>query len=137
MSRPARALAIAALIVLVAGTAASALWLSSATGSGLSRALTVPAGAQPTTTLVGSDIDVSWATTNFPGATPIAGYTVTAYDIASTPRAPGGDCAGIVAATACTDTAVPSGTWTYTITPRHLAWVGTESAPSSPGIVVP
>ncbi len=62
----------------------------------------------------------------------MSGYTVIRYNVANAPQVVGGTCAGLVAATTCTETGVPTGTWTYSITPRIATnWIGAESARSS------
>ncbi|MGH2418143.1 MAG: hypothetical protein ACRDFY_07395 [Candidatus Limnocylindria bacterium] len=79
-------------------------------------------------------VDVAWAPSV--GGAPVAGYEVRAYEATSgASRAVGGSCAGVVAGTTCTDTAVPNGSWRYSVIPRQLAWAGVESPRSDPALV--
>jgi hypothetical protein len=77
-------------------------------------------------------VAVSWAASTLGNGQAVSGYTVTRYSAANVPQTVGGTCSGLVAATTCTETGVPAGTWTYTITPRFATnWTGAESAKSA------
>lgn len=95
----------------------------------------MPAGPVPTGTRVLTDIAVDWSAV-LVGGGPVAGYTVRRYDsITGVEGTVGGSCAGVVAATSCTDTSATLGSWQYTVTPRHGSWTGAESAPSAPVVI--
>ena len=138
MKRTLRAVAVAALtFALALPSPAHAAW-SAATGAGgqaRSAATTMPAGNQPTATVTGSaEVQVSWSASS--GGAPVTGYEVHAYDATSgAPRAVGASCAGIVAATSCSESAVPDGSWRYAVVPRSSAWAGAES-PLSAAVLV-
>jgi hypothetical protein len=93
----------------------------------------MPGGNTPSVSSSGHDVTLSWAASVLAGSpsnVDVAGYTITRYQGGAAQAATGG-CAGTVAALTCIETAVPSGTWTYTITPHQGSWTGAESAPSS------
>lgn len=75
-------------------------------------------------------VTVSWGAASVGGST-VEGYLIRRYDgLSGAAGAIGGTCAGLVAATPCTDSAVPLGTWRYSVTPRHHGWTGAEGARS-------
>jgi hypothetical protein len=84
----------------------------------------------------GGTVAVSWAASTLANGVAVSGYAVTRYSATNVPQAVGGTCSGLVAATTCTETGVPTGTWTYTITPRFATnWMGAESAKSAAIVV--
>ena len=95
----------------------------------------MPAGPVPTGTRVLTSVSVGWNAVVVGGA-PVTGYTVRRYDsITGVEGEVGGTCAGVVAATSCTDTSATLGSWEYTVTPLHGSWTGTESARSAPVVL--
>jgi hypothetical protein len=119
-------LAIFAMVATAAATPALAYW--STTGSGSATAttstlapptdVTVPAAAAP-------DVLVSW--TRGSGGVVPTGYLVTRNNGTTTVPACGSSATSLVVATACTDRAVPDGTFTYVVTAIYASW----TAPSS------
>jgi hypothetical protein len=114
---------LAALLMLV--TPSSAHWTASGAGAGAGTTGTL---AAPTAVSVAANslpsVAVSWIASA--GSPTPTGYAVT--------RTSGGisvaACAGsLVTGTSCTDTAVPDGTYTYTVTAVFRSWTAT-SAPS-------
>ena len=99
-----------------ASGAASTGVLSAPTG------VTVPAAAAP-------DVPVSW-TAGLGGVTP-ARYVVTRHTGTLISAACGTSAALPTAATACTDSAVPDGTFTYVVTAVYASWTR-ASSPSGP-----
>ncbi|HWM73049.1 MAG TPA: ice-binding family protein, partial [Nocardioides sp.] len=128
------ALAVALLAVGVA-SGASAYWTATVAvgGHGTAAAGTVDPGATPVATVDSSAITVTWPATELSSGAPADGYTVIRYALGSPmPQPVGGSCAGLVATSPCTETAVPRGDWVYTVTPRVGAhWRGQESPRSA------
>ncbi|TCO51096.1 concanavalin A-like lectin/glucanase superfamily protein [Kribbella antiqua] len=122
------AVVVAVTMMLVAGNAA-AYWTSGSTaGAGGAAATTVNQGATPTASGVGNTLTVDWAASTLANGTAVANYLVTRYDVAT--QTPQLVCT--VTATTCTDSAVPSGQWVYSVTPRvGINWRGLESAKSN------
>jgi hypothetical protein len=79
---------------------------------------------------------VDWTTSTFADGASVDGYLVARYDArTNAPASIGADCSGTITALTCTENAVDPGPWYYTITPKHLAWLGGES-PASATITV-
>jgi Fibronectin type III domain. len=120
--------AVVGVLTLFAG-AAGAYWSSHGAGSGSATTgtLAAPTNIQVPATSTGS-VQVTWtASTGTPAPT---GYYVT--------RNPGGTVvAGCgtptapINATSCTDSGVPGGTYTYTVTAVYHSWTAVSSASSS------
>ena len=117
--------------------AAYAYWSASGSGNASATATTLGAGNQPTATVSGRDVTLSWGA--FTNAT---SYTVARSNVApqnlSTTLI--GSCATPPTGTSCADTSLPeNGTsatnWTYTDTPNVHNWLGVTSSPSSTVIV--
>ncbi|GAA4684253.1 hypothetical protein GCM10025780_32700 [Frondihabitans cladoniiphilus] len=117
---------------LVASPAA-AFWsaVSTGTGSGSATTATVGRGVAPTATVSQASISVSWSAATASTGSAATGYTVVRYDSNGVAQTPLASCAGTVAATSCTETGVPDGSWSYTVTPRYQNWVGTEGPKST------
>jgi len=118
-------------LFVVAG-AAWAYWTAQAANvPAVSRADSVGTGAQPTAGLAGSTATVSWSAAATVGGRPVSGYLINRYPTATggtAVAAAHGSCASApVIATSCSETAVPAGTWYYTVTPVLAAWHGPES----------
>jgi hypothetical protein len=125
--------AVAVLVATPAAASAAYGWTTSAASFGKATAGAVPAGPTPTATAAGRDVTVAWAAVTMPGSTATADrYTVARYDEAGVAQTVQSSCAGALAALTCTETGVPSGTWTYTVTPSYRSWEGTEGPASAP-----
>jgi hypothetical protein len=122
------AVAVTITLTLVAGNAAAYWTSSSSAGAGGAAATTVNQGATPTASGVGNTVTVNWATTTLANGDAVADYLITRYDVAThTPQ-----LVCTVAATTCTDSAVPVGQWVYSVTPRvGINWRGLESPMSN------
>lgn len=131
--RAAIVIVIAAAAAVGAPAAAADGWQASGPGLGYAAAATMPPGATPTATVSGREVIVSW--TAGAGAVPVDGYLVRRYDANGHAEAIGVGCSGTVAATSCTEHAVPAGTWRYTIVAAHAGWRGAESPASEPAAV--
>ncbi len=129
------ALALAALAILAAlAGSACAIWTPGPTrGPGAATAASVGAGSAPTATVSpGRAVVVSWSAATLSDGSPVGGYLVRRYDSATgTLASVGLGCTGTIAALSCTETAVPPGTWRYSVTPViGVNWRGAESARS-------
>ena len=135
-----RRLLVVSAVVLVAGGLASGLLAyfsgaASAGSAGGAAATSVAPGTPPTSvsSQPGRAVTISWEATTLTNGQPVDGYLITRYD-ANPPYAPQitlAGCGGIVTALSCTETAVPFGSWQYTITPMIGAnWRGLESTKS-------
>ncbi|GAC1326844.1 MAG: hypothetical protein NVSMB13_12580 [Mycobacteriales bacterium] len=120
-------------------TAANAAWLADGSGVASSAAATTNAGNSPTVTVTGRNADLSWSAATYSTGAAVSSYLITRYDSSgvSAQTMTAGSCLGTVTATSCTETAVPSGTWRYTVTPTNGNWRGAESAQVSAVVGLP
>jgi hypothetical protein len=113
-----------------------AVWLASGSGSANAQADQVPDGDQPTVSLSGHNVTVTWPAAQFDDGTDVASYTVARYDaVSGVPQTIGPGCTGTISALTCTETAVPAGDWVYAVTPIQQNWVGAEG-PDSDDVTV-
>ena len=114
-------------LAVVAIAPASAYWTSSGTGSGLGATGTL---APPTSVSVpasgSSPVPVGW-TASASGVTP-TGYYVTRTRDGVTMAACGSSASELVTSTSCSDSAVPSGTYTYLVTAVYRSWQTSSTA---------
>ena len=138
MSVKARFAAALLMLVFFVGLAQTALgyWSGSgATGNGAAGAATLNQGTTPTAKATDSTtVVISWAAGGLSNGVPANAYIVKRYDSETGTQASiGAGCSAATAATTCTESSVPEGTWEYTVTPLFGAeWRGPESAKSSP-----
>ena len=106
-------------------------------GSGAAAASTVGAGATPTAVASGTSVTVSWSASVLSNGTAVSGYVIKRYNASTLAlQTTGSGCAGSITALTCTENAVPTGAWSYSVTPLFASnWVGGESA-MSPAVVV-
>ncbi len=124
--------ALVLLTALGAPSASRAAWQSSGAGSQAAKAITLGSGETPSASVSSRSVTLSWSATGLPGGGSVAGYTVRRYSSGGALQSIGSACSGTVAATSCTEAAVPAGTWRYTVQPRQGNWTGVESGLSSP-----
>jgi hypothetical protein len=135
-----RRLLVLSAAMLAAGGLASGLLAhftgaATAGSAGGAAATSMAPGTPPTSVSAqpGRAVTISWEATTLANGQPVDGYLITRYD-ANPPYAPQitlAGCGGIVTALSCTETAVPFGSWQYTITPVIGAnWRGLESTKS-------
>ncbi|MEO7720348.1 MAG: LamG-like jellyroll fold domain-containing protein [Pseudolysinimonas sp.] len=124
---------------MAVSSVAWAYWLAaSTTGSnGASAATSVNAGATPTTSVSTTSVTVSWAASTLANGQAVTGYQIKRYDantlVLQTIKTA---CTGTVATTSCVESAVPDGTWKYSVTPViGTNWRGAESAKSATAMV--
>jgi hypothetical protein len=125
----------AVLMFVLVGGAAWAFWTAVTTpGSGGAAAATsVNAGSTPSANASGSTVTVTWTASTLATGQAVAGYRVARYNattlVAQTVLS---NCAGVIAATSCTENNVPGGSWKYAVTPLFATnWEGAESAKSA------
>lgn len=118
-----------ALVALLTASSAAAAWNADGSGRGYSKASSLPAVAAPTASSSGRNVTVSWTAPG--GPTPVSGYVVKRYDSSNVEETVLAGCSGTVAGTSCTETAVPTGTWRYSVTALRGNWRGAESAKSA------
>jgi len=107
-----------------------AAWSGTGTVSGQVQAATMPAGPAPTASAAGHSVTVSWSGRTLLGQS-VTGYVVRRYSAGGGAQTIGSGCSGTITDLSCTESSVPAGTWTYTVTPLLDAWTGTESAASA------
>jgi len=128
--------AVIAILIAVSGlnvtAPAGASWSAGGSGTGSSKADTMPSVAQPSARVSGTSVTVQWPGASLPGAVPVAGYLITRVNATTgAPTTVGAGCAGVVAATTCTEIGVPAGSWTYSVVAVQNQWRGSPSAPSA------
>src|SRR5256885_2998496 len=126
MRRVVAAMALVTAIATLAPSVANASWQSVGSGSGYSRAQTMPAGNTPTASVSGRNVTLSWTASS--GSVSVTGYLVKRYNTSGAQQTIGASCAGTIATTGCTEAAVAAGSWRYAVTPVHGNWRGAESA---------
>ena len=125
------AVAVALVTAVVASPGVAwASWGSGGAGAAYGGAVSMPSGKTPAVSVTGRNVSVSWAAATFPDSTPVNAYLVERY-AGAVAQGVGASCDGSVAALSCTEAAVPPGTWTYAVTPKHHAWMGSEGPQSA------
>ena len=126
-------------VALVSASTALAYWQAAGAGFGTGPVGTLAAGNQPTASVSGQTVTLSWAQTLFRD-NPLGGYSGGGYAIKRHPTAGGASVTpntmcdttitGANTTLSCQESAVPSGSWRYTITPLLSSWTGAQSAMS-------
>jgi Ice-binding-like/Bacterial Ig-like domain len=103
-------------------------------GAGAATASSVETATAPTAVAAANSITVSWPAATLSNGHPVDGYLVARYDAgAHTQQSISAGCAGVVAATTCTENGLPDGRWVYTVTSViGTHWIGAESMASAP-----
>jgi hypothetical protein len=126
-----------AVTALVLARPSEGAWSVNRAGSGATGSKTMPSGNVPAGSVAGHNVTLTWAASQFAGGTNVPGYVVRRYDsVSNALQTILAGCSGTVAATTCTESGVPTGTWKYTITPAAGTWRGTESGQSAVVIVL-
>ncbi|WP_461164541.1 tandem-95 repeat protein [Arthrobacter sp. R4-81] len=119
-------------LLLATSLAAGAAWAywsaeSLPGGGGGATAASVNRGTVPTAVVVGHFVTLNWGATTLTTGTPVSGYLVKRYSGTSEQTVLAG-CAGTITVLTCTETGVPAGIWTYSVTALFAAnWAGAES----------
>jgi hypothetical protein len=134
------------LLIMMFAAPAAAYWHAGGAGSGQAPVDTLAGGNQPTASASGSTVTVQWTQSALQGS-PIGGYSGGGYTIRRYPASggaavtPNGGCAatisGMTATLSCQDSAVPAGSWRYTVAPLLKSWTGAESPTSAAVTVAP
>ena len=114
------------LLMMSAGPVYAA-WDSSASGSAAVRADAMPGGTAPTGTVSNRNVSVSWSARSFASGVTVNGYVIKRYDSNGQAVAIGAACTGVITALTCTESALPAGSWRYSVTPAQGNWRGQES----------
>ncbi len=122
-------------LILGATVSAWAFWSggSSSTSDGGAVAASVNQGATPTATAApGRTVSVSWGASTLTNGHAVSGYVIKRYNAGTgvvQTTLPG--CAGTITGTSCTESGVPAGQWTYTVTPVIATnWQGPQGLAS-------
>ena len=126
----------AVLLVAMPGVA-FASWIGGGSGNVYTGAVSMPGGPTPTASATGRTVTVNWSSVQFPDSTNVNAYVVKRYNTSDVEQPIGASCNGTITALTCTESAVPPGIWTYTVTPKHGAWLGTEGQESVALTVAP
>jgi hypothetical protein len=130
MRRAVVALSIAVAALTLASVAVAS-WQSPGSGSGYGKSKTMPTGNTPSASVSNRKVTVGWSASTLPGGGAVDGYKVKRYSTGGAQQTIGSNCSGTITSLTCTENAVPSGGWKYTVTPVLANWQGTESAMSS------
>ena len=126
MMRRWRSLVIAFVVAALTcvGPAALAAWNKSGDGNGRSRAITMPSGNTPTTSVGNRNVQVSWPAVSMPGGGLADGYRVKRFNTSGVEQTIGANCSAVIGTLTCTEQGVAPGTWRYSVAPRLGAWQG-------------
>jgi hypothetical protein len=129
-----------ALAALAAASPGDGAWSPSGAGSGAasSKTLSASTGNVPSASVTSHAVTLTWTASHFAGGSNVPAYVVKRYDaITNALQTVLAGCSGLVGATSCTENAVPTGTWKYTVTPAAgNNWRGVESGKSANVIVL-
>jgi hypothetical protein len=141
---------VVATLALTSGVIAFFTAGSEPGSGGAAQAGALDAGVEPVSVATDRDVTVTWeqSTPEFLtgplGDDPngAGGYLVTRYAEGVTVGAPAGDdCDGLRRGSSdplgCEETALPTGRWQYTVTPKYYNWHGAESDKSDVAVIAP
>lgn len=121
----------AALVISWGGPAASAYWQTLSSTNGGAKADSILGVEAPLASGSAGAAFLGWAKSTTTAGRAVSGYTVARYSAATGDKvAAVGTCAGTVSTLSCSEAALPSGTWYYTVTPVLGSWAAPESARS-------
>ncbi len=131
------AVALSAVVMMTTSMVTFGSWNVGGSGSGYSKAVSVPQSATPTKAITTwPNIAVSWAATSVGSATADS-YTIRRYTEAAVLQTILANCSGAIAALTCTENTVPVGRWQYsTQAQKGTNWLGSESAKSTTVAIV-
>ena len=131
-------IAVLLVVCLTLSTATAwAFWTAGSVlgGYGAAAVSSVSPGARPTGSVAGSAVTVAWSPTTLITGQAVSGYVVKRYS-GSTAQTILTACTGTITSTSCVEGNVPTGVWTYSVTPVFATnWVGGESAKSANVVV--
>jgi hypothetical protein len=121
---------------LLGAVPASAYWQSAGSGAATVSTGTLAAPTGVTAAAVsGTSVAVGW--TASVGSPAPAGYFVTRTSGSTTVAACGTSKTALVTGTSCTDSGVPAGPYTYTVTAVYRSWTAPSAASGSVTVAVP
>jgi hypothetical protein len=129
-----RVVVLGAIAVLASAGAADSAWSPRGAGNGAARSqvISTSTGNVPTGSVASHSVTLTWSASHFAGGGNVPSYVVKRYDaLSNAVQTVLAGCSGLVGATTCTESSVPTGTWKYTITPAAGSWRGIESAKSA------
>ena len=138
MTRSRRLLRLTVPVVLGAVAAGTAwgFWSGGVAegSSGRAEVTSVEPVSAPTATSERSSVTLTWSPGTLADGTPVTGYVVRRRGEATgAVTAAGTGCTGVLTATTCTESGVPDGSWSYSVTPRFAtSWTGPASPWSAP-----
>ena len=118
------------LLLLTVPGVAFASWVGAGSGHAFTGAVSMPGGPTPTSSATGRTVTVNWQAVQFPDSTNVNAYVIKRYNTSDVAQTIGASCDGTITSLTCTESAVPPGIWTYTVTPKHGAWLGAEGPES-------
>jgi len=116
---------------------AAAGYGSLGTGDGATRSGSIPVPVAPVAIADGTTVSVSWATITLSGGQPVEGYVVERLDELGIVVGVLPGCNVVVAVPTCTESGVPSGTWSYRVRGVHGSWTGAPSGAGASITVLP
>lgn len=143
--RSARLTILCLLMFAVSAAPAAARWTALGSGAGSGTSALMPAGNQPSGSVAGQSVTVTWTQSTFLGSQlgtyGGGGYILKRYPAGgSTPTTPNASClttiSGAGTTLQCVEEGVPYGSWQYTVTPVLNTFTGTTSAASTAVVVV-
>jgi hypothetical protein len=123
-----------AAVVLLLGVAggASAYFTSHGTGTASASVGTLNPPSNVTTQQTGADVTISWSAATLSSGGSVQGYRVKRSDNTTICGSP-----TLVTSLSCTDTSVPSGTYTYTVTAVYNSFTASAASSSITVLTVP
>jgi fibronectin type 3 domain-containing protein len=143
--RSARLTILCLLMFAVSAAPAAARWTALGSGTGSGASASMPAGNQPSGSIAGQSVTVTWTQSTFLGSQlgtyGGGGYIVKRYAAGgSTPTTPNASCATTISGAGttlqCVEAGVPYGSWQYRVTPVLNTFSGATSAASAAVAVV-
>lgn len=127
--------AVAAAGFLAGGAVAA--WALTGSGPGAAKAKALAIGNQPTASVQGHKVTVTWTASSFTTGGAAPGYVIRRYNVTTGVGVGAANgCSGTLAVLTCTETGVAAGSWQYTVTPAAgTNWRGPEG-PKSAVVVV-
>jgi hypothetical protein len=125
----AAALLVSGVLALLGSIPASAYWQSVGSGVGMVGTGTLAAPTNVTASASGTTVTVRWTAST--GSVAATGYLLTRTSGGAAVPVCGTSTGTLVTDTSCTDTAVPVGTYTYTVTAVYRSWTAVSAASGS------
>jgi hypothetical protein len=120
------------VLTLLLAAAAVAYWTAGGSGDASATAATLNAPTNVSANASGSTVFVSWTGSTLSNGAAVQDYYVTRTNTSTsaTSAACGSSPSSPVSGTSCSDTSVPSGTYTYEVTAVYYSWTAVSAASS-------